>query len=117
MTPEENLAAAAEYISEHGHTKGDYFEGNASLLVGGGMFARTRGALPSAAVQGRAACALGAIWATADTVETAREADTRFHVFLSPSKTWTPVGAWNDEPERTAEDVILALKEAAYGDD
>lgn len=103
------LAEAADYIAEHGWTQGDYRDD-----ATGGV------------------CALGAIWSTRDGILTVDEDDGRHkflasidvcdkalvllsqHLNVGPPGAWgAHVPNWNDQPERTAEDVILALKGAA----
>lgn len=87
------LREAAEYISEHGWTQGDLSNSE------GGVCAL--GALNCVAGIGniRAHDAATALWDYLDL----RDSLTALH----------PVAVWNDAPERTAEDVILAMKRAA----
>lgn len=107
----EILAEAAEYIAEHGWNQGGYVDKET-----GGV------------------CALGAIWSARDGVlftktyatdpETGRYQDSQYLkeiracnsalFLLTQHLGSTHIPSWNDMPERTAEDVILALKGAAH---
>lgn len=101
MTPEEILLKAADDIATNGHYKGNYFAGGD----------RANGP----------ACALGAI----DRATYGRGLRTDFHPspllasalhLLAKEIGVSNIADWNDAPETTAEDVILAMKRAAHGD-
>ncbi|PRH79361.1 hypothetical protein C6N75_09765 [Streptomyces solincola] len=102
FTPDEDVRAnfrqAAEYISEHGHYKGGYFEGGLDPVV----------VVPSYLTP--AACAMGAL---AKVAAGERSFVSESAVGYLDRRLGIPVGEWNDRPETTAEDVILELKRAA----
>jgi hypothetical protein len=83
---QETLKAAAEYISEHGWTQGMMREKDGSV------------------------CAAGALLAVSGYESAGREA---FTGYLYHTGGWVNVADWNDQPDRTAEEVILTLKRAA----
>ncbi|MGW6255444.1 DUF6197 family protein [Streptomyces sp. NPDC055085] len=111
MTPEDLLLAGADYIAEHGHHKGAFFLG---------AMADGRSAYKQAAENhGKPACAIGAInaaaWANESRRDEAWEARALLMQHLNPRfPACVGVPDWNDAPERTAEDVILAMKRAAH---
>jgi hypothetical protein len=80
------LKAAAEYISEHGWTQGMMREKDGSV------------------------CAAGALLVVSGSESAGREA---FTGYLYHTGGWVNVADWNDQPDRTAEEVILTLKRAA----
>lgn len=93
-TPAEILEEAADIISRLGHHKGDYQDGENGPV-----------------------CMLGAI-----NMAVIGRAGTSYHLFegailrrLSAAIGCNPISIaeWNDSPETTAEDAILALKRAA----
>ena len=101
ITPSEFAEKTAEYISEHGHTKGSYED----------------------PVTG-AVCALGAMQkvnAMTEKVNAMTEAYADYHASCFKHvaiKLMQRIGhgyipSWNDAPERTAEDVILEFKHVA----
>lgn len=101
MDERQALRAAAEYISEHGWCQGATFEGD----LGQWMALRTT----------PPACALGAL-----SIGTGQ--GFRYEMFFSARKllakaaglpNGSAIPSWNDHPSQTAEDVILALKQAA----
>ncbi len=106
MTPQEMLQEAADYLAEHGWCQGNFFENNDESL-------------DVCAGRGNAACAIGALHAVR--VRKLRVLGVPVYTgivgdaagLLSTYLDYIPVPAWNDDPERTAEDVILALRRAA----
>lgn len=86
------LLAAADYIEKHGHLKGR----------NGGF-------------NGAPACAVGAMSATSMTVGTFNKVASHFSKYLvhCTGKKFETIGDWNDAPERTADEVIHALRAAA----
>lgn len=105
MTPEENLLAAAEYISENGHIKGYFYpkkEDGSSFTT------------EEARAQKLPACAIGAIYITSGDRHgyVAFEAGQKLSRYLGQ----LVVPVWNDHKDTTAEDVILALKGAAHAE-
>ncbi|MEU3052235.1 DUF6197 family protein [Streptomyces griseus] len=101
-----NLERAAEYISKHGWHQGDYYSYRATDAEKLGL---------PADQSHPPACALGAILATgpatADAV-IAAAAIGRLATYLDLPD-GVGISVWNDAVDRTAEDVILALKTAA----
>lgn len=109
MTPEEVLEQAAEAIAEHGWHQGyltsgdptapDHKDGNPERMcaVGAINYAATGSAF---------------LWSTEDDPMLAPRARQLLRKRLGGACISIP--SWNDAPERTAEDVILALKKAAH---
>ncbi|MFF8831346.1 hypothetical protein [Streptomyces sp. NPDC015131] len=122
MNDTDILAEGAEYIAEHGHVKGKYFADDVLSPYG----------TP-------AACAMGAMAAANrngnwETLENAKEklakqikldfpdfikgshtlAQERVGVLIDPHAV---IAVWNDDPDRTAEEVILTMKKAAHDGD
>jgi hypothetical protein len=110
MTPEENLRAAAEYLSEHGHHKGQYFADMGSGLLGGedGMSFGDR-----VRYEGRPACAMGALLITADNNSVMTQAVRKLQQTIGDDGLSFNIPTWNDSPLTTGEDVILMIKKAA----
>lgn len=105
-----NLERAAEYISRHGWHQGDYYSYRATD-------AERLGLPPEESHP--PACAIGAILATgpaeasmAGGVPQLAINTLAAHLGLTPGGA-AHIGHWNDDEHRTAEDVILALKQAA----
>lgn len=100
ITPEarDDLLKAAEYLSEHNWTKGNFVErdkdGNESVCVLG-AFTRAVG---NSYCQGTVALHRHLV-----------------DVGLIPDEMYSPA-VWNDRPDVTKEDVILKLKELAHHD-
>jgi hypothetical protein len=99
MTPEQTLQQAADLIAQRGHHKGDYICGDTGAV-----------------------CALGAIQLAAygftlslfgGTCPPATTDLTLEVTRLLEAEVGDNVPTWNDHPDTTAEDVILALKKAA----
>lgn len=86
---QETLKAAAEYISEHGWTQGEMSARDGSV------------------------CAAGAIAAVSGYDNGRSAARGAFSGYLYHTEGWSSIADWNDQPDRTAEDVILTLKRAA----
>ncbi|MEU3052228.1 DUF6197 family protein [Streptomyces griseus] len=118
MTPEEILLKAADVIQRDGWHQGALFEGS------------NKAPTPQRDVAAREApvCALGAIsratWGSCSSTGreylasvVAAEADATClllkQVEASTAGRYPSIPMWNDAPERSAEDVILALKRAA----
>ncbi|MEU3052242.1 DUF6197 family protein [Streptomyces griseus] len=103
----ENLLAAADQISAHGWHQGALHPVEAYPNEG----------IPDMTTA--PACAMGAIFAQSSDSTTGAAAieHLRESLGLPGMESWEgpkhPVAAWNDDPSRTAEDVILALKRAA----
>ncbi|KPI09908.1 hypothetical protein OV450_3399 [Actinobacteria bacterium OV450] len=106
MTPEQILDEAVHVIERDGWHQGRLTSGNASTGP---------------------VCALGAITraATGNAFNYTGEADAAAnrlgaHIVeacsIEDSSWWQNIPAWNDDPARTKEDVILALKQAAHGE-
>ncbi|MFD8117057.1 DUF6197 family protein [Streptomyces microflavus] len=117
----ERLAAAAEHLATHGWHQGDMYD--ARDLHYDGTPQNGTGARWTKTAR---SCALGAIQASGERdylLETGATNLLRKHLGLSAipvldsagyQMTYKdPVAAWNDDPSRTAEDVILAMKRAA----
>lgn len=85
------LLDAADYIEQNGHCKHSYHE----HVVGGGN------------VPPRA-CAIGALRMFADN-DVRDEAETRIKKHIGSDYIYR----WNDRPERTAEEVVSTMREAA----
>ncbi|PRH79368.1 hypothetical protein C6N75_09800 [Streptomyces solincola] len=104
MKYQDNLTGAIEYISRYGWHQGDYYTYRATE-------AERKGLGPD---DHPPACVLGALSATNGGDFTATwEAVHALNkvIFGSPVENGMLAG-WNDNPARTAEDVILALKRA-----
>lgn len=106
----EELRKAADYLAEHGWHQGSLYSHEAAL-----------GPFPPA-------CAIGAIRKACGGYGARRNdslfdaAARQFNGYLTGQGvgldgTDPPAAGWNDDPNRTAEDVILALKKAAVEDE
>jgi hypothetical protein len=89
------LLAAANYIETHGHCKGRY-----------------------GATWDDAACAVGAICKVENDMERKNAAATRLGEYLVAKREIAPsnqfaIPDWNDKPERTKAEVVMALRQAA----
>ncbi|MGW6255445.1 DUF6197 family protein [Streptomyces sp. NPDC055085] len=113
MTPEELLLAAIDIIQRDGWHQGDLYKPPATWKAN-----CWREACDEAA-RTAPTCAMGALFRAAhgtsrwvDLTDSALGA-----VSLLQGHLGTPmIPHWNDAPERTAEDVILAMKRAAHHD-
>ncbi|MFD8117045.1 DUF6197 family protein [Streptomyces microflavus] len=102
---------AAEYISEHGHYKGDYFKPEWSGLKPSLISIDDSPLRPPALDDDGLtppACAMGAL----HKVDSSGWASFAAITALS-NRLGCGVSSWNDDPATTAEDVILELKRAA----
>lgn len=94
LTPDTKaLLDAADYMEKHGHCKGSY--------------RRTRHPESMPTV-----CAFGAILMATDDGDTRSQAAQRLAAFVGATEDHG-VPDWNDAPERTADEVIAALRGAA----
>lgn len=105
----ELLIGAAEYISENGHTKDTYF---GSRAPGDGYLD-----FEEAVDRKLPACARGAINAARilkgkASVASIFAAEHLLSESILPGPGLINIARWNDNPETSAEDVILALKKA-----
>lgn len=87
MKSSEHCYKAAEHISTYGHHKGKYYENPHN---------------PKSA-----SCVLGAFMAIDPEIST-------YFMFSEYMNMTVGITAWNDLPETTGEDVILALKQFAH---
>lgn len=130
MTPEDLLLKAAEIIERDGWYQGYYYEMPEGNGISGtaDWYKRDHAASRTAPV-----CALGALrraaYGHSSYLEGGREPRGLKAAAEKLSKLMPltavereaglehmPISSWNDKPERTAEDVILALKQAAHSE-
>lgn len=109
MTPEENLLAAANYLSEHGHHKEAYFEGMGCAPLDVSSEGLAKGDREK--YNGRPACAMGALYITAENYSVLMEAAEMLNRAIPDSGSFSVPG-WNDMRSTSAEDVILTMKRA-----
>jgi len=112
--PRELLKAASEYMAENGHIKRASFKYGVPVKdITDAQEMRAKG-VPS--------CALGSIegawWRRGgcDSYMAMSEATNIMTDWVRGNTGFTNIPSWNDHPDTTAEDVILALKRAAEGD-
>lgn len=105
MTPEEALLKAADKLGECGWTQGTLKDGDDAMCAVGAVRAALGG---HHALTSPDECDSEALQMLGD------------HLGLVPKVGYgympRAVAIWNDAPERTAEDVILAMKKAAHHD-
>lgn len=121
MTPEEVLEGAVEILERDGWCQGELYVG--SDLPRDDQWRQTNS-------ESAPACAMGAIYraamGTSDSMffqphwEAGGANDLLSRVFRRMEKAIgdsRSIAAWNDDRERSKEDVILAMKEAAYAEE
>ena len=101
MTISDVLSRAADAIQERGHCKGNFVDAAGNLCVAGALYLAA--GLP---VVGIAKPRDG--WDAAKSYADADEAAAAFRRYVGSS-----VYTWNDQPERTKEEVVAALRAAA----
>lgn len=107
--PRQILRGAAEYISEHGWNQGDFRDAQTgAVCAAGGIFAvlgfeYDEDGLPASNTTYKEYVAETALAMLADSVG----------IVPPGHSSISDIPEWNDAPERTAEDVILAMKRAS----
>src|SRR4051812_17319567 len=97
-TPQEVLREAADYIGEHGWTQGSYRDYDGGVCALGAI----------ASVTGSVVLDCNGDLAALYASDLGDQAVKILKASLSPGKKWPrSVPNWNDDPGRTAEDVIL----------
>ncbi|MEU3052236.1 DUF6197 family protein [Streptomyces griseus] len=127
MTPEEALLKAADHIAEFGWHQGALYDHDALDRAKADPDFPKIGGFPFGWQEEAPSCAMGAVGIVVngdafkcDAVEGAAVELLRQSLGLR-DHSWPsdglmhPVAKWNDDPNRTAEDVILAMKKAATG--
>lgn len=116
MQPHETAAAAADYIAEHGHTKGTLMDDEGRVCFLGALDA----VAPRESIGdwARAAENEGRVTVTVADMLGLDSPDRAYSNVLSPERReqyrkTRAVVQWNNDPERTADEVIDALRDAS----
>jgi hypothetical protein len=101
----ETLAKAADYIDEHGHHKGAFYHRGAVCARGAINAVLYDDADECGEFEGEATMVAQAL---ADHIGIVSTLDTGSETFVVPA-----IARWNDAPERTAAEVMAAMRECA----
>lgn len=111
MTPEEVLLKAADEIARYGLHKGNYAlreDPDSPVCALGGIKRAVYGSVYGFAVDEKMSVEGAAVLKLENSIKK--------QGYEPECKQLAVIPMWNDEPETTAEDVILAMKKAAHGE-